>query len=203
MSFNPMSARPFSQACENNKAPILAVLQKHFTEPGKILEIGTGTGQHAVFFAGQLPHLQWQTSDLEENHAGIGLWMADYPGENLLPPLVLDVAASSWDFGPFDGVFTANTAHIMSWDEAKMMLQGAAKLLNPGGKLVIYGPFNYNGQFTSDSNAQFNEWLKSQAPHRAIRDFEAVCEVAASHGLGFIEDVAMPANNRCLVFQKV
>lgn len=195
-----MIPKPFSQACENNKTPILAVLQQYFTEPGKILEIGTGTGQHAVFFTEHLPHLQWQTSDLEENHAGIGLWMADYPGENLLPPLTLDVGKNSWDFGPVDGVFTANTAHIMAWDEVLIMLEGVGKILKSGGKFVIYGPFNYGGQFTSDSNARFNEWLKVQAPHRAIRDFEAVCEAASKQGLSFVDDLEMPANNRCLVF---
>lgn len=195
-----MISKPFSQACENNKTPILAVLQQHFTEPGKVLEIGSGTGQHAIFFAEHLPHLQWQTSDLTENHSGIQSWMADYSGENLLPPLTLDVGNNSWDFGSFDGVFTANTAHIMAWEEVLIMLQGVGKILNPGGKLVVYGPFNYRGQFTSDSNARFNEWLKMQAPHRAIRDFEAVCEAAAQQGLSFVDDIEMPANNRCLVF---
>lgn len=193
-------SKPFSQACENNKTPILTVLQRHFIAPGKVLEIGSGTGQHAVFFAGRLPHLQWQTSDLREHHAGIGLWMADYPGENLLPPLTLDVATSAWDFGPFDAVFTANTVHIMAWDEVLAMLDGVARVLRTGGKLVIYGPFNYHGQFTSPSNARFNDWLHAQAPHRAIRDFEAVCAAAAARGLQWGEDIEMPANNRCLVF---
>lgn len=197
--------KPFSQACENNKAPILAVLEQYFPDPGKILEIGSGTGQHAVFFAARLPHLQWQTSDLPENHAGIHAWMADYPAENLLPPLALDVAVCDWDDcarngGPFDGVFTANTAHIMSWNEVLAMLDGIAQVLRIGGKLVIYGPFNYHGQFTSPSNARFNDWLQAQAPHRAIRDFEAVCEAAAARGLQWLDDIAMPANNRSLVF---
>lgn len=200
-------SKPFSQACENNKAAILPVLQQYFPDPGKLLEIGSGTGQHAVFFAAELPHLQWQTSDLAENHPGIHAWMADYPAENLLPPLRLDVADCDWtdcnqNWGPFDGVFTANTAHIMSWDEVLTMLDGVARLLRSGGKLVIYGPFNYHGQFTSPSNARFNDWLQAQAPHRAIRDFEAVCEAAAARGLQWLDDIAMPANNRCLVFER-
>ncbi len=194
--------KPYSQACENNKVPILAVLQQHWQAPGKILEIGSGTGQHAVFFAAQLPHLQWQTSDLSENHPGIETWMHDYPGENLLPPLPLDVAGSDWSFGLFSGVFSANTAHIMAWDEVLRMLDGVSTVLQDGGQFVLYGPFNYGGTFTSPSNADFNEWLKAQAPHRAIRDFEAVCEAAAQRGLPLVEDVAMPANNRCLVFEK-
>ncbi|GAB3109999.1 DUF938 domain-containing protein [Aestuariicella hydrocarbonica] len=197
-----MSQKPFSQACENNKAPILSVLSAQFTEPGKVLEIGSGTGQHAVFFARNLPFVQWQTSDLQENHAGITQWMSEYPGENLLPPIPLNVASNSWDFGEYDGVFTANTAHIMAWEEVLSMLAGVAKVLKSGGKLVIYGPFNYGGQFTSASNARFNEWLIEQAPHRAIRDFEAVCDAAAAQGLSFTEDCEMPANNRCLVFTK-
>lgn len=193
-------SKPFSQACDNNKGPILAVLERCFPEPGNILEIGSGTGQHAVFFAARLPHLRWQPSDLPDNHPGILAWMADYPAANLLPPLALDVADCDWDFEPVDGVFTANTAHIMSWEEVLAMLDGIAKVLRPGGKLVIYGPFNNHGQFTSESNARFNDWLQAQAPHRAIRDFEAVCEAAAARGLQWLDDIAMPANNRSLVF---
>lgn len=195
-------SKPFSQACENNQVPILTVLQQHFAAPGKILEIGSGTGQHAVFFAARLPHLQWQASDLADNHPGIRAWMADYPAENLLPPLTLDVAVSSWDFGPFDGVFTANTAHIMAWEEVLTMLDGVAGVLRRGGKLVIYGPFNYHGRFTSPSNARFNDWLQAQAPHRAIRDFETLCAAAAARGLQWLDDIEMPANNRCLVFER-
>ncbi len=197
-----MIEKPFSQACENNKQPILEVLQRHLTAPGSVLEIGTGTGQHAVWFAGHLPHLQWQTSDLVENHPGIRAWLADYEGDNLDAPIALDVAARDWPLSEFDAVFTANTVHIMAWPEVLAMLDGVAQLLVPGGLLIVYGPFNYNGQFTSESNARFNDWLKEQAPHRAIRDFEVVCEEARHRGLQLLEDVAMPANNRCLVFSK-
>jgi len=197
-----MIEKPFSQACENNKQPILEVLQRHLSAPGSVLEIGTGTGQHAVWFAGHLPHLQWQTSDLVENHPGIRAWLADYEGDNLDAPIALDVAARDWPLSEFDAVFTANTAHIMAWPEVLAMLDGVAQLLVPGGLLIVYGPFNYNGQFTSESNARFNDWLKEQAPHRAIRDFEVVCEEARHRGLQLLEDVAMPANNRCLVFSK-
>ncbi|MYM63817.1 DUF938 domain-containing protein [Pseudomaricurvus sp. HS19] len=197
-----MIEKPFSQACENNKQPILEVLQRHLTAPGSVLEIGSGTGQHAVWFAGNLPHLQWQTSDLVENHPGIRAWLAEYEGENLDAPIALDVAARDWPLSEFDAVFTANTAHIMAWPEVLAMLDGVAQLLVPGGLLIVYGPFNYNGRFTSESNARFNDWLLEQAPHRAIRDFEVVCEEAGNRGLQLLEDVAMPANNRCLVFSK-
>ncbi|MBR9909921.1 MAG: DUF938 domain-containing protein [Gammaproteobacteria bacterium] len=197
-----MFEKPFSQACENNKRPILAVLRRHFTSPGRVLEIGSGTGQHAVFFAEQLPHIQWQTSDLLPNHSAIAAWMATYQGENLLPPLALDVTGESWPHESFDGAFTANTAHIMAWPQVLAMLDGLRRCLKPGAKLVIYGPFNYHGQFTSESNADFNDWLQQQQPHQGIRDFEALCEAAAVRGLVFMEDNTMPANNRCLVFQR-
>lgn len=195
-----MPAKPFSQACENNKAAILTVLQAHLRDATRVLEIGSGTGQHAIFFAEHLPHLHWQTSDLAEHHAGIREWLKEFPRHNLLSPLTLNVATSLWDFGSFDGVFTANTLHIMAWDEVLAMLDGVAKVLCPQGKLVIYGPFNYRGQFTSPSNARFNEWLQAQAPHRAIRDFEALCAAASARGLRWLDDIEMPANNRCLVF---
>lgn len=195
-----MPAKPFSQACENNKAAILTVLQAHLRDATRVLEIGSGTGQHAIFFAEHLPHLHWQTSDLAEHHAGIREWLKEFPRPNLLSPLTLNVVNSLWDFGSFDGVFTANTLHIMAWDEVLAMLDGVAKVLCPQGKLVIYGPFNYRGQFTSPSNARFNEWLQAQAPHRAIRDFEALCAAASARGLRWLDDIEMPANNRCLVF---
>ena len=195
-----MPAKPFSQACENNKAAILTVLQAHLRDATRVLEIGSGTGQHAIFFAEHLPHLHWQTSDLAEHHAGIREWLKEFPRHNLLSPLTLNVATSLWDFGSFVGVFTANTLHIMAWDEVLAMLDGVAKVLCPQGKLVIYGPFNYRGQFTSPSNARFNEWLQAQAPHRAIRDFDALCAAASARGLRWLDDIEMPANNRCLVF---
>jgi len=197
-----MTQKPFSQACENNKHAILAVLNRYLRSPGKVLEIGSGTGQHATFFAENLPYLSWQTSDLRENHPGILAWMHDYPGENLLPPFELNVANDNWNLSGFGGVFTANTAHIMSWDEVVAMIKGVAASLDHEGYWIIYGPFNYAGQFTSDSNVRFNEWLKAQAPHRAIRDFEALCSQAKAAGLSLLEDCSMPANNRCLVFQK-
>lgn len=194
--------KPFSQACENNKLPILSVLMRHFTTPGKLLEIGSGTGQHAVFFAQNLPHLLWQTSDLRENHSAIKAWLEGYSGDNLLAPITLNVSdQSSWIEG-LEGAFSANTAHIMSWPEVLAMLDGLSRCLKPGGTFILYGPFNYNGQFTSDSNARFNEWLQQQAPHRAIRHFEELCIEATRRGLQLVEDCPMPANNRCLVFER-
>jgi cyclopropane fatty-acyl-phospholipid synthase-like methyltransferase len=194
--------RPFSQSCVNNREPILAVLQRHLPGRNKLLEIGSGTGQHAVYFAPQFPELHWQTSDLEENHAAIRVWLRDYPYTNIAEPLALDVTVDPWPVLAVDAIFTANTLHIMSWQQAQQCLIGAGSVLQAGGVLIVYGPFNYEGRYTSDSNARFDQWLKAQAPWRAIRDFEAVCECAQSAGLELLEDNAMPANNRCLVFVK-
>lgn len=197
-----MQPKPFSQACDNNKSAIFDLLRDYLIEPTKLLEIGSGTGQHGAFFAENLPHVQWQTSDLADNHPGILAWINDYSGTNLLPPFVLNVAQLPWDIETYNAVFTANTAHIMSWSEVESMVCGVAECLSPSGLWIIYGPFNYNGQFTSDSNARFNDWLQAQAPHRAIRDLEAVRACALAEGLELVEDRAMPANNRCLVFRK-
>jgi len=198
--------KAFSLACENNKHSILAVLKHYLTQVGSLLEIGSGTGQHAVFFSQQLPHVTWQTSDLVENHGSIQAWIDDYEGRNCLPPLVLDVDAATAGLDPLSSqyhwVYSANTAHIMSWHQTQKMIALAASKLPSKGFFFLYGPFNYKGQFTSDSNARFNDWLQSQAPHRAIRDFESVVACAQQNGLVCIADHDMPANNRCLVFKK-
>lgn len=191
--------KPFSESCVRNQEPILAILRDVFALPGKVLEIGSGTGQHAVHFAAAMPHLHWQTSDLPENHPGILAWLNEAELSNLLPPITLDVNGD-WPIQQFDGVFTANTLHIVSWNAAQNLIKGAAGLLQPGGKLAIYGPFNYGGQFTSDSNARFEDWLKARNPESGIRDFEAVAGSAKQAGLTLETDYAMPANNRLLIF---
>jgi SAM-dependent methyltransferase len=193
---------PCSEPCERNKAPILEMLQAVFCMPGHILEIGSGTGQHAVHFAAALPHLTWQTSDLPENHAGIRMWLQQAVLDNVLPPISLDVAGA-WPERAFDGIFTANTLHILSWEAVQHLFAGAGRVLKPGGQLVIYGPFNYGGAYTSESNARFDEWLKNREPRSAIRDFEAVSTCAGENGLRLIADHAMPANNRLLIFSRI
>lgn len=197
-----MIDKPFSESCERNKEPILAILRTVFSQPARLLEIGSGSGQHAVYFGAALPHLTWQTSDLPENHAGIQAWLDEAALANVLPPIALDVTGT-WPESSFDGVFTANTLHIVPWPAAQQLIAGAASVLSPGGRLVIYGPFNYGGQFTSDSNARFEDWLKTRNPLSGIRDFEAVCATAASHGLHLRADHTMPANNRLLEFCKL
>jgi len=195
--------KQFSTACERNREPILAVLRDAFANAHRVLEIGSGTGQHAAFFAAQLPQLAWQTSDLPHNHASIIAWQQEAGLPNLLPPLTLDVASGEWPAGPYDAVFSANTCHIMAWQEVRALFDGIGRVLRPGGTVCIYGPFNYAGQFTSASNAQFDAALKAQAPHMGIRDFESMDRLAAEHGLTLIDDHPMPANNRLLAWRRM
>jgi len=194
--------KPFSPACERNRDPILNLLREIFADRRRVLEIGSGTGQHAVYFGAALPQLQWQTSDRPENHPGIQAWLDEARLPNVRPPLVLDVAASSWPADRYDAVYTANTCHIMSWEEVQAMFDGIGQVLEPGGLLCIYGPFNYRGAFTSDSNARFDASLRAQAPHMGIRDAEAIDALAAQQGLVLQADHAMPANNRLRVWKK-
>lgn len=193
--------KPFSQACENNKAPILSVLDAAFADVSSVLEIGSGTGQHAAYFAQHLRHLIWTPTDLPENLAGIRRWLDDAALDNVKPPMVLDVCSIPWPVAPVGGIFSANTLHIMGEPEVKKFFEGVAYALVKGGRLCVYGPFNYGGDFTSDSNARFNEWLYQQNPKSAIRDFEWVNRLAEEAGLALIEDHEMPANNRLLEWQ--
>jgi len=194
--------KPFSQACENNKGPILAVLREVFTRPVTVWEIGSGTGQHACFFAEHLPHLSWQPTDRAENLVGIQLWLDEVKLPNLKPPLALNVNDTVWPCAAIDALFSANTLHIMSEVEIEILFRRLGDLLNPNAWVCIYGPFNYEGQFTSESNAHFEQWLKSQNPLSGIRDFEWVCQLGQRIDLNLRADHAMPANNRLLVFQK-
>jgi Protein of unknown function (DUF938) len=194
---------PFSQACENNKAPILAVIREVFSKPVTVWEIGSGTGQHGCYFASELPHLIWQPTDLAENHPGINAWLDEVHLPNLKPPLVLDVTHQPWPSKKIDAIYTANTLHIMSWKAVEIMFERFQTYLNPAATVCIYGPFNYNGNFTSHSNANFNQLLKSRDPLSGIRDFEAVLRIAKYAGLELLKDNTMPANNRLLVFQKI
>lgn len=192
----------YSPACERNREPILAVLRAAFANCTDILEIGSGTGQHAVYFARNLPHLRWQPSDLPEYHQSIRAWQEEENLPNLMAPLMLDVARDTWPARTFDGVFTANTCHIMAWEEVMAMFRGVGRVLRPGGVMAVYGPFNYAGRYTSDSNARFDAGLKAQGPHMGIRDVEAVQRLAAEQDLQLQADHEMPANNRLLVWRR-
>ena len=193
--------KPYSEACDRNREPILEVLRRHFADRRHVLEIGSGTGQHAVHFAAALPHITWQTSDVEPNLPGVRLWLEEAGLPNLPPPVPLDVTGP-WPGARFDGVFTANTLHIMSWQDVHALFAKLPEVLTADAVLAVYGPFNYNGAFTSASNAAFDEWLKRRAAHSGIRDFAAVDELARAIGLGLVEDRAMPANNRTLIWRR-
>ena len=198
---NAMPEKPHSPACERNREPILAVLREHFAARRQVLEIGSGTGQHAVFFAAAMPWLQWQASDRAEYLPGIRAWLDDARLPNTPAPLELDVLAA-WPALDVDAVFSANTLHIMGWDGVQALFEGVGKLLaDSGDTLIVYGPFNYGGAYTSDSNRQFDAWLKARDPRSGIRDFEAVDALAEAAGLRLLADIEMPANNRCLVWR--
>ncbi len=197
-----MTEKPYSAACERNREPILAVLRQHFADRHQVLEIGSGTGQHAVHFAAALPHLHWQTSDRPDYHTGICAWLSEAALPNLRPPLTLDVAGA-WPQACFDAVYSANTLHIMAWSEVQQLFARLPAVMTVDAKLIVYGPFNYGGRYSSDSNAEFDRSLRASAPHMGIRDFEAVDALARTAGLRLLEDVAMPANNRSLIWQRV
>lgn len=194
--------KQFSAACERNRDPILAVLRAVLADCRKVLEIGSGTGQHAVYFAAQLPHLLWQPSDLAHHHPSILAWRQEARLPNLAPPLALDVGAPDWPRDPYDAVFSANTCHIMAWPEVQAMFAGIGRVLRDGGLLCLYGPFNYGGKFTGPGNARFDAILKAQSPHRGIRDVEAVNRLAVEQGLVPVADHALPADNHLLVWRK-
>jgi len=194
--------KPWSEACDQNRDPILAVLRVELAGCHSVLEIGSGTGQHAVYFGHHLPHLAWQTSDLDENHPGIHAWLAEAGLPNVRPPLSLDVSRDAWPQPPFDGVFSANTTHIMSWPQVTDMFAGIGRILDPGGVFCLYGPFNYGGQFTSTSNARFDDWLRSRDPASGVRNFEDLDRLARGNGLVLSNDHEMPVNNRLLVWRK-
>ena len=197
-----MTDKPFAPACERNRDPILAVLRAHFADRSRVLEIGSGTGQHAVHFAAAMPFLLWQTSDVAENLPGIRAWLDEAKLRNTPPPLALDVDGNDWPATPFDAVFSANTLHIMSWPEVERFFGALDAITTRDAKLAIYGPFNVGGAFTSASNAAFDESLKSRASHMGIRDIEAVDALARKAGFALVDDVAMPANNRTLLWQR-
>ena len=193
--------KPFSEACERNKAPILEVLRELYAGCRHVLEIGSGTGQHAVFFAAALPQLQWQCSELAENLPGLRLWLDEAALPNLPPPLALDANQPLPDLA-CDAVFTANTLHIMGWAEVQRLFAGLAQRLPEGGLFTAYGPFNIGGLFTSEGNRRFDAQLRAADARRGIRDLEAVDALARQAGLSLCADRALPANNRCVSWRR-
>lgn len=193
--------KPNAPSCERNRDPILAVLRTYVTGKQHLLEIGSGTGQHAAYFAGQFPQLTWQTSEREENLPGIRAWLADAALPNTPGPLELDVSVA-WPNDLFDAVFTANTLHIMAWTDVEHLFARLPNVTGPGAVLIAYGPFNYQGRFSSESNAAFDQSLRERGSHMGIRDAEAVDAVARRAGFALVDDLAMPANNRCRVWRR-
>ena len=199
-----ISDKPFSEACERNQYPIAMVLAAYLDKPGKVLEIGSGTGQHAVFIAGHLPHLSWQPSELPEALSGIELWRNEAQLDNVAPPLALDARALPWPVvQEYDAVFTANTVHFVGWPTVETLFRGAADALVKDGLMLVYGPFNEDGHYTSNGNEQLDRWLKQRDPESGIKDRQAVIELAARLGLRHLKTHPMPANNEILSFIRI
>ena len=197
--------KPYAPACDRNREPILGVLREAFAQRRRVLEIGSGTGQHAVHFAAAMPHLVWQPTDRTANLPGIRMWLSEARLGNALSPLVLDVNGAWPTDDPamprFDAVFTANTLHIMGWDEVVRLFARLPSAVDASATLAIYGPFKYAGRHTSESNAAFDARLRAEEPRQGIRDAEAVETLAREAGFTLVDDRAMPANNRTLVFR--
>jgi cyclopropane fatty-acyl-phospholipid synthase-like methyltransferase len=194
--------KPFAESCVENRAPISEVLRSRLNDCKRLLEIGSGTGQHAIYFAPDLPHLSWQTSDRAENHPGILAWLGEAGLANVEAPVSLDVLTDPWPVERYDAVFSANTAHIMSIEAVEAMFAGAGEVLAPGGLFLLYGPFNYDGRFSSPSNERFHAWLQQRDPAMGIRDRAWLNRLAAGAGMVLTEDIEMPVNNRTLIWQK-
>ncbi len=190
--------KQFSPSCENNKDPILQQLLSHFAAVKQVLEIGSGTGQHAAYFAAHLTHLQWHCTDIEENHPSINGWVSEAKLTNVTPPIPFFIGRDNWPLA-VDAVFSANTTHIMQKSEAKLMMQLVAENLPSKGVFCQYGPFNVNGQYTSESNQSFDKHLLTQGCG-GIRDIAELVDWA--DGLALRQRVAMPANNFLLVWEK-
>ena len=199
--------KPFSQACENNKHPILARLHNVFAAGETVLEIGSRTAQHVEFFAEMMPNVRWQPSDIAENMPILVEALAECRLGNIAPPVMLDVTMNPWPLdamvtNTFDGVFSANTLHIMPASAVEHFFAGLGKALAANGRLCVYGPFKYNGEFTTQSNADFDASLKAQYPFSGLRDFEWVDSLAQAQGLSLVSDFAMPANNQMVVWRR-
>ena len=193
--------KQYSSSCVQNQEPILKIIKPLLLEKHTVLEVGSGTGQHAVFFAGQMPHLNWQASDQAQYLSSINAWADEAKLNNTPPAINLDVT-QAWPALEFDVIFSANTTHIMSWEMVVDFFQGVGESLGENGLFILYGPFNYHQQYTSQSNADFDMWLKNRDPNSAIRHFEALMELAKQAELTLLKDYEMPANNRILCWKK-
>ena len=194
--------KPYAIACERNRDPILAVLRQVLPECGRVLEIGSGTGQHAAYFSAAFPHLEWLPSDLSENLEGISRWREE-AGENCLSPIGLDLLADSLELPDADAIVCINTLHIVAWRGACNLFAAAGQCLAPGQALYLYGPYRYADRPLEPSNVQFDQWLKERNPVSGIRNFDDLTKVAKDHGFVLDADIPMPANNRSLCFRRI
>jgi cyclopropane fatty-acyl-phospholipid synthase-like methyltransferase len=197
-----MSDKPFAAATERNSQPILGVIKNEFRDLETILEIGSGTGQHAVFFGAELEHLTWQTSDMRENHDGIHAWLREASLPNVLEPLTLDVLTAEIPTMKYDGVYSANTAHIMSFEAVEKMFSLVSSVLGDKGVFVLYGPFRQDGKFNTQSNADFDDSLRQRDPQMGIRDIEELDRLAQVGCMQRVRFFALPANNHIAVWVK-
>lgn len=197
-----MIGKPFSAACERNQQFIVEQLKPLLATAKRVLEIGSGTGQHAVFFAKNLPHLLWQTSDLDIQHAGINLWINESQLTNVLKPLSLNVNTDPLPDNDYDAIYTANTFHIMSWETVKRCIQKVGHSLTDGGLFIVYGPFIFDGIELAPSNVNFDTMLKAQHPDQGLRSFEEIIQIARKVDLEHKETIPLPANNVLLIFKK-
>jgi SAM-dependent methyltransferase len=195
--------RHHAPATARNREPIRAVLARELPATGTVLEIASGSGEHAVHFARAFPDLIWQPSDPSESAiASIAAWRAEEPLANLRAPLALDVTAASWPVAHADAIVCINMVHIAPWDAALGLFAGAARLLADGALLYLYGPYRFAGAFTAPSNAEFDRWLRARDPRHGVRDLDEITAVATAHGFALRDTVEMPANNHSLVFRR-
>ena len=194
--------RPYAIACDRNRDPILAVLRECLPAKGRVLEIGSGTGQHAAYFSAAFPHLEWLPSDLPQNLEGISLWRRE-AGPNCLAPVGLDLLSDQLQLPPADAIVCINTLHIVAWQGTHQLFTAAGKMLPPGQAVYLYGPYRYADRPLEPSNEQFDQWLKARDPASGIRNFEDVSRIAQEQGFALEADLPMPANNRSLIFRRV
>ena len=196
-----MSEKRYSPSCENNRLPIIEQLRVHFANAQSVLEIGSGTGQHAAYFAPELTHLRWQTSDMPINHQSIIAWLDDVKAPNVYPPLRFTLGQDDWPDGKFDAIYSANTAHIMQRNEAQTMMSLIADNLPAGGVFCQYGPFTEAGEFSSASNQAFHQRLILEG-YGGYRDIEELVAWVDNRGLTLTQKITMPANNLLLIWHK-
>ncbi|WP_426416768.1 DUF938 domain-containing protein [Aestuariirhabdus sp. LZHN29] len=195
--------KPLSQPCLRNQQAICEALRVHFAGVSRVLELGSGTGQHAVYMAARMPHLQWQPSELAGALAGIELWRQEAGLDNLLPAFELDVSRRPWPIeGTYSGAFTANTLHYVGWSVVEALLGGVVDALEQGRCFCAYGPFNREGRYTSAGNRDLDVWLRQRDPASGIKDIAEISDVAAGLGLRYLGEETMPANNLLLRFER-